>query len=96
MDEVLKCVREEDNEEDRYAVAVCNSWSFTTKNISMFIRKGGTITTGPHRYCRHLMQGGMEIPCQLIFVGMGKELKKIHCNLAKDFSKFAALKNNKR
>jgi len=34
----------------------------------------------------------MEVPRQLTFVGMGKELKKILCNLAKDFLKFAALK----
>jgi len=32
------------------------------------------------------VQGRMEVPCQLTFVGMGKELKKIHCNLVKDFS----------
>jgi len=33
----------------------------------------------------------MEVPCQLTFAGPGKELKKIHCNLARDLSKLAAL-----
>ena len=44
------------------------------------MRKGGTIrrcVTGPRHFCRHLMQGGMEVPCQLTFIGIGKELNKI-------------------
>ena len=29
---------------------------------------------GSHWYCRHLVQGGMEVPCQLTFIGPDKEL----------------------
>ena len=39
------------------------------------------------------MHGGTEIPCQLTFVGKGRELKKVHCNFARDASlKVAATK----
>ena len=51
IDEVLKCVREEDNNEDRYAVAVMKA-STTVGHLprrisslcSVFIRKGGIIS----------------------------------------------------
>lgn len=46
--------------------------------------------TGHHRYSRDLVQGGMEIPCQLTFIGMRKELKKVRCNFARDLSIKAA------
>ena len=39
------------------------------------------------------MQGGMEVPCQLAFIGPDKELENIRCNLARDISKLAALKS---
>lgn len=61
---------------------------------SLFVRKGGIIrcsTTGNCCYSRDLAQGGMEIPCQLTFIGMGKELKKVHCNFARDLSIKAAV-----
>ena len=102
IDEMLECVREEDNDEDRFAVAVKKSSTIVghlprriSALCSAFIRKGGVIScrvTGPRRFCRHLVKGGMEVPCQLTFIGIGKELKKIRCNLARDLCKLAALK----
>ena len=98
--ERLQCVREEDNAEDRYAVAVTRDGvtvGHLPRRIStlclLFIRRGGVIrcsVTGHRRYSRDLVQGGMEIPCQLTFVGMGKEIKKIRCNVARDISIKAA------
>ena len=101
MGEHLQCVREEDNAEDRYAVAVTKD-GVTVGHLprristlaSLFIRRGGIIrcsVTGNRRYSRDLAQGGMEIPCQLTFIGMGKELKKVRCNFARDLWKKAAV-----
>ena len=98
--ECLQCVREEDNAEDRYAVAVIRD-GVTVGHLprristlcSLFIRRGGVIrcsVTGHRRYSRDLVQGGMEIPCQLTFVGMGKEIKKIRCNVSRVLSIKAA------
>jgi len=50
----------------------------------MFIEQGGDITcvvTGSRRYSSDLVQGGLEIPCTLIFRGKKKlvrNIKKIH------------------
>ena len=92
--EHLQCIREGDNAEDRYAIAVTKD-GVTVGHLprristlsSLFIRRGGIIrcsVTGNRRYSRDLAQGGMEIPCQLTFIGMGKELKKVRCNFARD------------
>ena len=88
--ERLQCVREEDNAEDRYTVAVIKDGvtvGHRPRRIStlcsLFISRGRIIRcsiTGNHRYSRDLVQGSMEIPCQLTFVGMEKELKKVRCN----------------
>ena len=89
INEVLQCEREEDNSEDRYVVVVKKSSTIVghlPRRISalwsVFIRKGGIIrcrVMGSHQYCRHLVQGGMEVPCQLTFIGPDNELKKIRC-----------------
>ena len=81
----------EDNTEDRYAVVVMKD-GVTVGHLlrristlsSLFIRRGGIIRCS---VTRDLAQGGMEIPCQLTFIGMGKELKKVRCNFARDLSK---------
>ena len=42
----------------------------------MFLKKGGIIScivTGPHQYSRDLDQGGLDVPCKLIFSGPVKE-----------------------
>ena len=47
---------------------------------SSFIRLGGTITckvTGPRRYSADLLQGGLEIPCKLIFTGIANDIEKV-------------------
>ena len=68
-----------DNTEDRYAVAVCKledvvyhvpraiSWL-----CSAFIKLGGVIdyiVEGTRHHSSNLPQGGMEIPCKLVFKG---------------------------
>ena len=103
--EHLECIREEDNAEDRYAVAVIKD-STTVGHLprrismlcSLFIRRGGTIRcsiTGHCRYSRDLVQGGMEVPCQLTFIGLGKEVKKVRYNFARDLSSKAAATQTK-
>ena len=77
IDDVLECVREEDNDADRYAVAVMKGSTIVghlPRRISTLCSKGGVISccvTGPRCFCRHLVQGGMEVPCQLTFIGIG-------------------------
>ena len=58
VDEMLECVREADNNEDRYAVAVKKSRTsvghLPQRISTKFIRKGGIISchvTGPQRFC---------------------------------------------
>ena len=33
--------------------------------------------TGPRRYSADLLQGGLEIPCKLIFSGIAKDIEKV-------------------
>ena len=47
---------------------------------SLFIRRGGTIeciVTGTRRYSSDLPQGGLEIPCRLLFSGEKKEINQV-------------------
>ena len=77
MGEQLFCERETGNVVDRYAVAVKNDSGVTVGHLpqriprvsSMFVQKGGGIiatVTGHRRYSSDLVQGGLEIPCDLI------------------------------
>ena len=85
--EELPCSREFGNVHDLFAVAVKRSGSVVghvPKRISSicssFLRRNGTITcrvTGTRRYSADLAQGGLEIPCRLIFRGKKSELNKI-------------------
>ena len=53
---------------------------------SLFLRRGGRImciVTGGKMYSIDLPQGGLEIPCQLIFKGTPKEIQKLK-NLLSD------------
>ena len=46
----------------------------------MFLQRGGEITatvTGHQRYSSDLVQGGLEIPCDLKFRGEEKEIFKL-------------------
>ena len=53
---------------------------------SLFIRRGGTITckvSGRRRHSADLLQGGLEIPCQLIFEGNKEDVEKLTSTLHK-------------
>ncbi len=86
--EELECIREVTNVVDRYAVAVIKNAQVVghlPKKISrictLFIRRGGTIicrVTGRRRRSLDLVQGGLEVPCQLIFRSQKKkEIEKL-------------------
>ena len=52
---------------------------------NLFITRGGTINceiTGPRRYSADLPQGGLELPCKLLFSGSSKDITKVE-NLLK-------------
>ena len=73
---------------DRYTFAVIkDTMTVGPKNIDImyiFIRRGGIMqhcVTGNHHYSRDLVQGGMEVPCQLNLLGLGKELKRSFATL---------------
>ncbi len=95
--EKLNCIREMNNVKDRYSVAVTklddgSIVGHLPRKISMlcslFIRKGGSISckiTGSSRvYSRDLPQGGLEIPCVVIFKGNHENIKKLHRLKKKD------------
>jgi hypothetical protein len=85
--EHLVCGREPTNAADRYAVAVVKDGSVighlprkVSKVCSLFLRRGGSlhcIVTGGRRYSVDLPQGGLEIPCRLLFKARTKELDKL-------------------
>uniref|UniRef100_A0A1X7V3B4 Ubiquitin-like protease family profile domain-containing protein n=1 Tax=Amphimedon queenslandica TaxID=400682 RepID=A0A1X7V3B4_AMPQE len=88
INEVLPCERELNNRKDPFAVAVVKSGVGTVGHVprlissvcSIFIRRGGSIAcrvTGSRRYSRDLSQGGVEIPCQLIFEGPVHDTNKV-------------------
>ena len=88
LGELLSCRRELDNSEDRYAVAICNVADTVIGHIprkisflcSVFIRRGGVIrciVNGDRQYSHDLPQGGMEVPCRLVFSGAEKDLNKV-------------------
>lgn len=85
--EVLACYRERGNAVDRYAIMVKKNGEIVghlPKKIStlcsLFIRRGGIIkceVTGSRRYSYDLIQGGLEIPCDLLFEGGEEDIKKL-------------------
>ena len=47
---------------------------------SLFLRRNGTIScevTGTWRKSSYLPQGGLEIPCKLIFAGASRDISKV-------------------
>ena len=80
--------REVGNARDKYAISVLrgsNAVGHLPQKISricsLFILRGGTITcivSGHCRYSADLPQGGMEVPCNLLFRGKKKYLLKIN------------------
>lgn len=87
LGEVLICRREPTNSADRYAVAVLKEEMIIghlprkmSKVCSLFLRRGGSIrckVTSGRRYSSDLPQGGLEIPCSLLFTGDRKEIMKL-------------------
>ena len=85
--EVLECERQQQNDKDRYAVAVKKDRTIIghlPRKISrvclLFLRRGGSIrciVIERRRYSSDLPQGGLEIPCRLLFMGEQNEIKKL-------------------
>ena len=85
--ETLACERGPRNEHDRYAVAVKKDGQIighlpriVSRVCSLFMRRGGSIhctVSGTRRFSTDLPQGGMEIPCFLVFKASPAELKKL-------------------
>lgn len=85
--QTLPCQMESGNASDPYAVAVLQASvivGHVPRAISavcnLFLQRGGTITcrvTGAKRYSADLVQGGLEIPCKLIFTGDDKDIAKV-------------------
>lgn len=85
--EILPCNNEYGNFHDPYDVSVKKDAiivAHVPKNIlcicSLFLRRGGSIdceVTGSRQYSADLAQGGLEIPCKLIFVKEVKEVQKV-------------------
>ena len=75
------------NDKDRYAVAVLKDGSIVghlpkriSRVCSLFLLRGGSIlctVVGGRRYSSDLVQGGLEIPCTLRFIGKPKEINKL-------------------
>ena len=84
--EMLHCGSDRHNSHDRYAISVTKDETIVghlprkiSQTCTLFLRRGGTIhcvITGGRRYSRDLPQGGVEIPCKLLFQGKPKEIKK--------------------
>ena len=85
--EELICEREPTNDKDRYAVAVLKDGSIVghlpkriSRVCSLFLLRGWSIlctVVGGRRYSSDLVQGGLEIPCTLRFIGKPKEINKL-------------------
>ena len=85
--EMLQCKSERHNSHDRYAISVTKNEDTVghlprklSRMCTLFLRRGGTIhctIMGGRRYSRDLPQGGVEIPCKLLFQGKPKEIKKV-------------------
>lgn len=85
--ETLPCNREVGNIHNPYAVSIKKGdlvVGHVPKKVlclcSLFLRRGGTIcceVTGSRRYSADLLQGGLEIPCNMIFEENAKEIEKV-------------------
>lgn len=86
IDEELPCEREVGNRHDSFAVAVKKDATivghvprYMSAICSIFIRRGGSIVckvTGSGTYSADLPQGGMDVPCLLIFKSSDSECQK--------------------
>ena len=78
--EELACEREPTNASDRYAVAVVKSGviiGHLPRKISEVCSRSGSISCIVSGGSADLSQGGLEIPCNLLFKGNAKEMDKL-------------------
>ena len=85
--QILQCARERSNRFNPFAVSIVNSdeiMGHVPRRISaacaLFLQHHGSIrceVTGDRRYSSDLPQGGLEVPCDLIFEGKKKYIQKI-------------------
>ena len=85
--EDLSCEREPLNHVNSYTVAVLKDDTVVrhipkmiSRISSLFIARGGTIVCTPmggRRYSADLPQGGLEIPCKLVFIGEQNKVEKV-------------------
>ena len=87
-DAILSCRREVGNIHDPYAISMVNESGIVVGHVprkisavcSLYLLRGGSINckvTGSRRYSSDLPQGGLELPCHLIFTGSSTMIKKI-------------------
>ena len=92
--QVLPCRSDRTNLHDPFAVSVVKddqTVGHVPRRISaacsMFLRRNETITCrviGTRKYSTNLPQGGLEIPCELVFIGTQNDtckLKRIRCSI---------------
>ena len=85
--ETLECRRQPLNEHNRYALAVIKDDMIigylprkVSRLCSLFLGRGGCIMctiTGRKHYSADLPQGGLEVPCVLLFRAPSKEIQKL-------------------
>ena len=85
--QILQCTRERSNRFDPFAVSIVNSEEIVghmPRRISaacaLFLQHHRSIrceVTGDRRHSSDLSQGGLEVPCDLIFEGEKKYIQKI-------------------
>ena len=101
--EELHCRREFGNVHDLYAVSVIKHGTgiigHLLKRIStpchLFLKKGGSISckvNGRRQYSSGLPQGGLEVPCRLVFKGSKKNIDKIRLLLQESEGMSAEIK----
>ena len=87
MGKKLVCVIDPSNSLESYAIAVEKDGTITghlpwkvSRVSNLFLKRGDRINctvTGGCRYSADLPQGGLEIPCTVLFVGKRKEIDKL-------------------
>ena len=84
--ETLVCMREPQNVHDRYAIAVKKDGTVIGHLQEVFhvgsllLKRGGSIhctVTGKRRRSADLPQGGLEIPCFVVFKADPQEIQKL-------------------
>ena len=85
--QILQCTRETSNRFDPFAVSIVSNGEIVghmPRKISaacaLFLQHRGSIqceVTGDRRHSSDLPQGGLEVPCELIFEGEKKYIQKI-------------------